>query len=255
MEAHKIRIQIGIARAELRAAYETQHRPIHFDIVVQAHLHCRHIAGVPSAYDVQVEKLESLEYQLEEVTKQVFLPYWRARRTFMSDLVESGSVSAENIERASEFLALIEERLAGDDAPKAPQPEEHGYLREMLHPVILESSWAQFRTGQLRDAVLNAYVALGDLIRERTGLHQDGKPLVEQALSIGDPKLILSVIDTDSGRNDQLGFMQILSGAFVGIRNPKAHSLQHDLDLQKAAHYLVLASLLARRISEAKKMS
>lgn len=254
MDAHKIRIQIGIAWAELKAAYETKHRPIHFDIVVQAQLHCQRIAGVPFAYGAQIDKLEALELQLEEITKQVFLPRWRVRRAFMNDLIEAGGVRAENLDGTAAFLALIEDKLLGDIAPKEAPPEDHAYLREMLHPTILESSWAQFRTGQLRDAVLNAYVALGDLIRERTGLQQDGKTLVEQALSLANPKLILSAVDTESGRNDQQGFMQMLSGAFVGIRNPKAHSLQHDLDVQKTAHYLVLASLLARRISEAQRV-
>jgi hypothetical protein len=35
-------------------------------------------------------------------------------------------------------------------------------------------------------------------------------------------------------------------------RDPKAHSPGHDLDEAKAAQYLAFASLLARRISEAK---
>ena len=46
--------------------------------------------------------------------------------------------------------------------------------------------------------------------------------------------------------------MQIYKGAFQGIRNPKAHSLEHDLTDEKAAQYLVVASLLAQRIEEAK---
>lgn len=46
--------------------------------------------------------------------------------------------------------------------------------------------------------------------------------------------------------------MQILVGAYLGIRNPKAHSLNHDLDPEKAAQYLIFSSLLARRIYEAK---
>jgi hypothetical protein len=46
--------------------------------------------------------------------------------------------------------------------------------------------------------------------------------------------------------------MQIFKGAYQGIRNPKAHSLTHDLTAMKAAQYLVFASLLARRIDEAR---
>ena len=48
------------------------------------------------------------------------------------------------------------------------------------------------------------------------------------------------------------GFMQILKGAFQGVRNPKAHTLAHDLTEPTAAQYLIFASLLARRIEEAK---
>lgn len=124
-------------------------------------------------------------------------------------------------------------------------------FEDLLHPVVFENAYQQYRNGHLRDAVLNAFVAVFDLIRERTGLKLDGQGLVSEAFSLEKPKLIFSEIDTDSGRNDQKGFLQILTGAYTGVRNPKAHSLHHDLDEKKAAQYLVFASLLARRVSEA----
>lgn len=61
-----------------------------------------------------------------------------------------------------------------------------------------------------------------------------------------------AIQDSESGQNDQKGFLQIFNGAYQGIRNPKAHSLNHDLDQNKAAQYLVFASLLIRRVEEAK---
>lgn len=124
-------------------------------------------------------------------------------------------------------------------------------FEDLLHPVVFEHAYQQYRNGHLRDAVLNAIVAVFDLIRERTGLKIDGQGLVSEAFSLEKPQLIFSELATESGRNDQKGFLQILSGAYIGIRNPKAHSLHHDLDEKKAAQYLVFASLLARRISEA----
>ena len=93
----------------------------------------------------------------------------------------------------------------------------------------------------------------GSLFRQKTGLDTDGDRLIGEALSVANPLLILSEIDTDSGRNDQTGFMQIFQGMYKGVRNPKAHSLAHDLNEQKAAQYLVFASLLARRIYDAKQ--
>ena len=76
--------------------------------------------------------------------------------------------------------------------------------------------------------------------------------MVSDAFSLEHPVIILSELETDSGQNDQKGFMQIFKGAFQGIRNPRAHSLANDLNEHKAAQYLVFASLLARRLDEAK---
>jgi uncharacterized protein (TIGR02391 family) len=121
----------------------------------------------------------------------------------------------------------------------------------LLHPVVVQSSYALFRSGHYRDAVLNGVVAVFDLLRERTKCDADGAQLVASALSLESPKLILSTLTTESGRNDQKGFLQILQGAYLGIRNPKAHSLASDVDQVGAAQYLIFASLLARRIEQA----
>ena len=122
----------------------------------------------------------------------------------------------------------------------------------LLHPAIIDSSLAQFRNGQLRDAVLNGVIAVFDMIRVRTSLKLDGKDLVGQAFGTDKGKLIFSEVETESGRNDQKGFLQIYEGIYTGVRNVKAHSLTHDLNEQKAAQYLVALSLLARRVDECK---
>lgn len=124
-------------------------------------------------------------------------------------------------------------------------------FENLLHPIIQKSSYKHYQDGHLRDAVLNSVVAIFDYIREKTGLAEDGDKLIGQAFSLNDPFVVLSELHSESGQNDQKGFMQIYKGAYQGIRNPKAHSLVHDLTEQKAAQYLVFASLLARRIEEA----
>ena len=128
----------------------------------------------------------------------------------------------------------------------------HVGFEDLLHPVVLESAYKQYQDGHLRDAVLNAIVAVFDLIRERTGLKADGQGLVSEVFSVERPLLVFSDLESESGRNDQKGFLQILTGAYIGIRNPKAHSLRHDLDKKTAAQYMIFASLLARRVTEAR---
>lgn len=148
-------------------------------------------------------------------------------------------------------LPAIEERAEGHMIANRHVRQPHEF-EQLLHPIIFEHAYQQFRNGHLRDSVLNSLTAVFDLIRGRTGIDEDGARLISQAFSLDDPKLIMSELESESGRNDQKGFIQIFQGAYLGIRNPKAHSLQHDLTEEKAAQYLIFASLLARRIDEAR---
>jgi uncharacterized protein (TIGR02391 family) len=123
-------------------------------------------------------------------------------------------------------------------------------FQSLLHPEIEKSSLDQYKAGQLRDAVLNGVIAVFDMIRARTKLDLDGVKLTGQAFGIENGKLIFSEVESESGKNDQVGFMKIYEGVYTGVRNVKAHSLNHDLDERKAGQYLVMLSLLARRVEE-----
>jgi len=89
------------------------------------------------------------------------------------------------------------------------QPMEHIGFEELLHPVISANAYQLYRNGHLRESVFNSITAVFDLIRERTGIEEDGDRLIGKAMSIDDPKIILSELETESGKNDQKGFMQI----------------------------------------------
>lgn len=121
----------------------------------------------------------------------------------------------------------------------------------LLHPDIRAASMALYQAGDFRNAVLDGILAISDKIRELTKLDLDGDRLVTKTFSINEPYLILSEIESESGRNDQVGFMEIFKGVYRGVRNPKAHTLNHDLNYEKAGQYLVMLSLLMRRITEA----
>lgn len=150
------------------------------------------------------------------------------------------------------IVPLLEE-LIDDYFSKQPSEAVPGNIIDFLHPKIVESSYTQFRSGLFRDAVFNAFIAVFDLIREKTKIDKDGADLVAEVFSLSNPRLIFSSLKKESGRNEQKGFIQILQGAYLGVRNPKAHSLEHDLNEFKTIQYLVFASLLVRRIDEACK--
>jgi len=153
----------------------------------------------------------------------------------------------------------IETRIAelkyGDEGDPALIEGDEDEIVRILHPVIVKSSYKLYLDGHLREAVLNSVTAVFDLIRARTASEKDGDALIGEVFSLANPRLVLSEIETESGQNDQKGFMQIYKGAYQGIRNPKAHSLTHDLNRVKALQYLVFASLLARRVEQAHESS
>ncbi len=107
-------------------------------------------------------------------------------------------------------------------------------FEKFLHPIVYRHAYNHFQNGHFRDAVLNSIIGVFDLIRQKTGLTNDGVSLIGTALSLDDPYLILRNLDTESGKNDQKGFLQIFQGAYVGIRDPKSHTLEHDLTREKA---------------------
>ncbi|WNM60509.1 TIGR02391 family protein [Candidatus Nitrospira neomarina] len=125
---------------------------------------------------------------------------------------------------------------------------------DLLHPRVTTAAYAHFRGGRFRDAVLNSIVVVFDMLRERTGLDADGAELVTETFSLQRPRLVFTSLDTESGRNEQKGFIQILQGYYLGIRNPKAHSLTIETDQVSSAQYLVLSSILCRKIEEATKI-
>lgn len=131
MEVHRVKILVGNAFNELKAAYEADHEGLHFDVIVQAWLHCRYISGLDDRYGKLIETLEELETQLERAQGHDFLPKWRARKTNMHDLINSGKIQgSNNIERAAKFAELIELKLKPDRADKASNKAVMGQTEE-----------------------------------------------------------------------------------------------------------------------------
>ena len=159
----------------------------------------------------------------------------------------------KSFEIYDEDIHMVEDAI-DDYFSRQPTSDVNIGILDFLHTSIIRSSHSQFKNGHYRDAVLNSIVAVFDLIRKRADLDKDGADLIETVFSLTSPKLIISELDSESGKNEQKGFIQILKGAYQAIRSPKAHSLTSDLDKSKASQYLIFASLLARRIEEAKKV-
>lgn len=123
-------------------------------------------------------------------------------------------------------------------------------LEEVVHPQIAAHSMDHFRSGHYRESVLNSILVLYDYIRARTGLDLDGPDLIGRAFSEKQPYLRVADLDTASGRNKQVGFMQMAKGLYQGVRSPNAHSGTNEIDRVQAARYLAAASALIQIVCD-----
>ncbi len=125
-----------------------------------------------------------------------------------------------------------------------------------MHPIVVEIARPRFESGHFADSVEAALKEVNDIVwqivSEQTGDELDGADLMNRALSLKKPIIILDDLNMTTGRNIQVGYMQIFAGAMTGIRNPKAHA-NIQIDATRAIHFLFLASLLLFKIDERKR--
>jgi len=123
----------------------------------------------------------------------------------------------------------------------------------IIHHTIIETSNKRFEDGQFADSVEAALKAVNtrvkDCTKSRTGKELDGAKLMNFAFSLDNPVISLDDLSTLTGRDVQVGYMQIFAGAITGIRNPKAHE-NMVINESQAIHRLFLASLLMSKLDE-----
>lgn len=123
-----------------------------------------------------------------------------------------------------------------------------------LHPRIAEACAELYRQGFYRNAVLDGYLALEDLVKQKSRLRtRDGAPLMREVFSVSNPILAFNDRADDNERSEQEGLMHLFEGAALALRNPRAHSLVDDRP-EEALEYIGLLSLLAKRLDTARRV-
>lgn len=121
----------------------------------------------------------------------------------------------------------------------------------LINTRIVDVSKKRFDSGHYADSIEASLKEINSVIKKivlnKINKEYDGASLMEKALSLNDPIIVLDDLSIEDGKNVQKGFMQIFSGAMTGIRNPKAHS-NININKEQAIHYLFLASILMNKI-------
>lgn len=125
-----------------------------------------------------------------------------------------------------------------------------------LQPTIPATLWTSVQSAyeaqNYSHAILEATYLISGVLRERAGVDGDGASLVGQALGGDDPKLKLNAFQSESDRNEQKGFEQILRGVYLGIRNPRSHEQTTD-DKETADAIIHFLGYVLKRLNASKE--
>jgi uncharacterized protein (TIGR02391 family) len=177
---------------------------------------------------------------------------WSSLVAHMENMTPLHGNAVESLEIIQAFVIPEARRLlATSDIETPPSPTQ--WFWQFVHPRICALARPRFEAGFFGDAVEASFKEVNDavkrIVREVDGRELDGAGLMTTAFSLQNPLIRLTELVTETDRNIQQGYMQILAGSMTGIRNPKAHGNLNP-DSTKALHLISLASLLMHKVDD-----
>lgn len=128
---------------------------------------------------------------------------------------------------------------------------------DLLHPDIIKVSKKLFEDGHYANAAGDAFIEINDrvkrlfqIVKPNEANIPDGQAAMNTVFSDNNPLVEFCDRSTDTGRNIQKGYMQMLTGAMSALRNPKAHA-NITITADDAMRRLLYASMLMYKIDEA----
>ena len=159
----------------------------------------------------------------------------------------------ERIAVLASLIDQLETDICLEASTSKPTPALQTDVWIALHAEVVRTAKPRFDGSHYADAVESAFKELNakvkELVRKKTGKELDGADLMHTAFSPKSPIVVLADLSTESGRNEQQGYMEIAAGAMTGIRNPKAHQ-NVTITGERAIHHLFVASLLFHKLDE-----
>ena len=133
-------------------------------------------------------------------------------------------------------------------------------LWDLIHPTIRHVSEKLFFDGSYANAACDAFIEINDRVKkihlriQPEERELDGDALMKNVFSANSPLVEFCDQSTETGKNTQKGFMEMLAGAMSALRNPKAHA-NITISKEDAMRRIVFASMLMYKIDEAESNS
>lgn len=135
--------------------------------------------------------------------------------------------------------------------------QEKADIWRLVHPRIISVSKQLFEDGHYANAAADAFIEINDRVKklflkvkpDETKI-PDGHALMTTVFSENKPLIEICNQTTESGKNTQKGYMQMLAGALSALRNPRVHA-NVSISAEEAMRELIFASILMYKIDEA----
>lgn len=234
-------------------------------------------------FDIQVEqtphRIDDIQiYILDEQNYQNYVVYYKAFRAgmqtqhikwtsyvrakafwtpifFRSNKIGSYYLILDNLHSTITKKTVQVKGTSSSDPPQklvksiitAPQQETLSFL----HPKILSVSQKLFLNGHYSQAVFEAAKFLETEIKKKSKSKKIGEGLANEVFNENYPILKINKLKTLEETDEQKGFRYLFAGTFVGIKNPRSHSID-ELDKSHAMEYLSLINLLFKKLETSK---
>lgn len=153
--------------------------------------------------------------------------------------------------RLSAFERVVRRAHLFSDEEVKLGPVEHPFETRNIHTALPEHIKKLFDNGHYSQATFEAFKYLDKEVARISKISQSGSKLMMAAFHDQSPAITLSDLSTDSGKDEQKGYMFIFSGSVMAVRNPRGHEYKIRDSIDECLDHLALVSLLLRRIEKA----
>lgn len=154
----------------------------------------------------------------------------------------------QNFERIARAAHLYTDS-DGDDGEPA---NAHPFETRNIHPELPPKVKKLFDDGYYAEATFEAFKFVEKEVKRAAGVSKgSGYSLMMSVFNENSPAVRLTPLQTESERDEQMGYKNIFAGAQSAIRNPRGHETDVVDTPDLCLDHLAVASVLLRKMDDA----